>query len=90
MGSFKFAFVIVLLIFIVALVISVTVQIIEAKRMLQEEKSLPLMDLQVSKLVNPQTVGSCKKPCGTICIRGSCHCVCIPPLPPPKLQTMIN
>ncbi|RIA04761.1 hypothetical protein BRARA_K00954 [Brassica rapa] len=77
MGSFKFAFVfvIVLLIFIVALVISVTVQIVEAKRMLQEEKSLPLMDLQVSKLVNPQTVGSCKKPCGTICIRGSCHCV---------------
>ncbi|CAF2132972.1 unnamed protein product, partial [Brassica napus] len=66
-------------------VISVTVQIVEAKRMLQEEKSLPLMDLQVSKLVNPQTVGSCKKPCGTICIRGSCHCVCIPPLPPPKL-----
>ncbi|WZY86342.1 hypothetical protein YC2023_032726 [Brassica napus] len=83
MGSFKFAFVVLLA--FTGKVISVTVQIVEAKRMLQEEKSLPLMDLQVSKLVNPQTVGSCKKPCGTICIRGSCHCVCIPPLPPPKL-----
>ncbi|CAN6915899.1 unnamed protein product [Brassica oleracea var. botrytis] len=47
MGSFKFAFV-VLLAF--TMVIAVTVQIVEAKRMLQEEKSLPLMDLQVSKL----------------------------------------
>ncbi|CAF2031988.1 unnamed protein product [Brassica oleracea] len=47
MGSFKFAFV-VLLAFTV--VIAVTVQIVEAKRTLQEEKSLPLMDLQVSKL----------------------------------------
>ncbi|KAF8090470.1 hypothetical protein N665_0475s0006 [Sinapis alba] len=78
MGSFKFAFVIVLLIFILAVVISVTVQIVEAKRMLQEEKSMPSLDLQVSKLVNPQMFGSCEEPCKLICIR-SCHCICQPP-----------
>ncbi|KAL0739409.1 hypothetical protein Bca4012_015619 [Brassica carinata] len=81
MGSFKFAFV-VLLAFTV--VISVTVQIVEAKRMLQEEKSLPLLDLQISKLVNPQTIG-CKDPCRTICILAICHCFCPQPPKGPKL-----
>ncbi|CAH8325410.1 unnamed protein product [Eruca vesicaria subsp. sativa] len=59
MGKFspKSAF-IVLLAFTV--MISVTHQIVEAKRMLHEEKSLPLLDLQVSKLVNPQMVGFSK------------------------------
>ncbi|KAG5407738.1 hypothetical protein IGI04_013857 [Brassica rapa subsp. trilocularis] len=61
-------------------VISITVQIGEAKRMLQEEKSLPLLDLQVSKLVNPQMVGFCKEPCKPLCFQFSCHCVC--PEPP--------
>ncbi|CAF2032450.1 hypothetical protein HID58_078728 [Brassica napus] len=77
--SFKSAF-IVLLAFTV--VISITVQIGEAKRMLQEEKSLPLLDLQVSKLVNPQMVGFCKEPCKPLCFQFSCHCVCPEP---PKL-----
>ncbi|KAF2553453.1 hypothetical protein F2Q68_00037894 [Brassica cretica] len=75
--SFKSAF-IVLLAF--TLMISVTVQIGEAKRVLQEEKSLPLLDLQVSKLVNPQMVGFCKEPCKPLCFQFSCHCVC--PEPP--------
>ncbi|CAN6881142.1 unnamed protein product [Brassica oleracea var. botrytis] len=77
--SFKSAF-IVLLAFTV--VISITVQIGEAKRMLQEEKSLTLLDLQVSKLVNPQMVGFCKEPCKPLCFQFSCHCVCPEP---PKL-----
>ncbi|KAF8098411.1 hypothetical protein N665_0268s0079 [Sinapis alba] len=75
MGKISF---IVLLAF--AVMISVTVQIVEAKRMLQEEKSLPLLDLQVSKLVNPQMVGFCKEPCKPLCFEFSCHCVC--PEPP--------
>ncbi|KAG2243267.1 hypothetical protein Bca52824_094887 [Brassica carinata] len=78
MCSFKFAFV-VFLAFTVAVVIPITVQIVEAKPILQEEKSLPLLDLQVSKPVNPQMFGSCEEPCKLICIRG-CHCVC--PEPP--------
>ncbi|KAG2322722.1 hypothetical protein Bca52824_015935 [Brassica carinata] len=93
MGSFKSAFIvllvltgkIVLLIFITscaALVISVTVQIVEAKRMLHEEKSLLLLDLEVSKDVNPQMVGFCKEPCKPLCFEFSCHCVCPEP---PKL-----
>ncbi|KAF8090468.1 hypothetical protein N665_0475s0004 [Sinapis alba] len=75
--SFKSAFIILLAF---AVIISVTVQIVEAKRMLQEEKSLPLLDLQVSKLVNPQMVGFCKEPCKPLCFEFSCHCVC--PEPP--------
>ncbi|KAH0936156.1 hypothetical protein HID58_013273, partial [Brassica napus] len=64
MGSFKYAFIVLL---VLTVVISVTVQISEAKLMLQEEKSLPLLDLQVSKLVNPQMVGFCKEPCKPLC-----------------------
>ncbi|CAF2133253.1 hypothetical protein BRARA_K01345 [Brassica rapa] len=75
--SFKSAFIILLAF---TMVISITVQIGEAKRMLQEEKSLPLLDLQVSKLVNPQMVGFCKEPCKPLCFQFSCHCVC--PEPP--------
>ncbi|CAH8329557.1 unnamed protein product [Eruca vesicaria subsp. sativa] len=77
MGSFKYAF-IVFLVFTV--MISVTVQIVEAKRILQEEKSLPSLDLQVSKLDNPQSVGFCNEPCKPLCFEFSCHCVC--PEPP--------
>ncbi|KAL0660376.1 hypothetical protein Bca4012_080961 [Brassica carinata] len=91
--SFKSAFIVLLaftgksalLMFITscaAVVISITVQIGEAKRMLQEEKSLTLLDLQVSKLVNPQMVGFCKEPCKPLCFQFSCHCVCPEP---PKL-----
>ncbi|KAJ4898982.1 hypothetical protein Rs2_12933 [Raphanus sativus] len=69
--SFKSAF-IVLLAF--AVMISVTVQIVEGKRMLEEEKSLPLLDLQVSKLVKPQVVGFCNAPCKPLCFQFSCHC----------------
>lgn len=63
----------------VVVMISISVQIVEAKRMLQEENSLPLLDPQVSKLVNPEMVMSCDIPCGRVCIHGGCRCVCIPP-----------
>ncbi|CAF2133251.1 unnamed protein product [Brassica rapa] len=69
MGSFKYAFIVLL---VLTVVISVTVQISEAKLMLQEEKSLPLLDLQVSKLVNPQMVGFCnylRYAAGDFCIK---------------------
>ncbi|KAL0739485.1 hypothetical protein Bca4012_015695 [Brassica carinata] len=63
----------------VVVMISISVQIVEAKRMLQEEKFLPLLDPPVSKLVNLEVVESCDIPCGNVCIHGRCRCVCIPP-----------
>ncbi|KAJ0262789.1 hypothetical protein HA466_0032730 [Hirschfeldia incana] len=79
MGSFKSAFIVLL---VLTVVISVTVQIGEAARMLQEEKSLPVSDLQGpsdlqdSKLV----VKFCQDGCWSLCFATTCGCVC--PRPP--------
>ncbi|KAG2243271.1 hypothetical protein Bca52824_094891 [Brassica carinata] len=73
MGSFKSAFIVLL---VLTVVISATVHIGEAKRMLPEEKTLPASDLQDSKLV----VKFCQDGCWSICFATTCGCVC--PRPP--------
>ncbi|CAF2132969.1 hypothetical protein HID58_013191 [Brassica napus] len=75
MNSFKSAFIVLL---ILTVVISVTVQIGEARRMLQEEKSLPVLDHQVSKLV----VKFCPDGCHSLCFATTCGCVCHRPPKP--------
>ncbi|ESQ53522.1 hypothetical protein EUTSA_v10027140mg, partial [Eutrema salsugineum] len=69
--SLKSAF-IVLLAFTV--MISVTVQSVEAKRMLHEETSLPLLHLEASPPVEPLGFGFCKPPCKELCFGVSCYC----------------
>ncbi|CAH2079952.1 unnamed protein product [Thlaspi arvense] len=74
--SLKSAF-IVLLAFTV--IISITVQIIEAKHMLHEEISPFHLKVSLAP-VKKLGFGFCRPPCKELCFATSCYCVC-PPVP---------
>jgi len=59
--------------------VSVTVQIAEAKRLLSEKTSL---NLKASILVKQNGVGFCTPECKELCFATSCYCVC------PNLQSL--
>ncbi|KAL0698407.1 hypothetical protein Bca4012_054529 [Brassica carinata] len=78
--SFKSAFIVLLAL---TVMVSVTVQSVEAKRMLHEETSLPLVDLEASlPTVKPLGggFGFCTPECKELCFGTGCYCVC--PTPP--------
>ncbi|CAH2048004.1 unnamed protein product [Thlaspi arvense] len=72
--SLKSAFM-VLLAFTV--MISITVQIVEAKRMLHEETS-PFHHKASLAPVKKLALGFCKPPCKELCFGTNCQCVCSP------------
>ncbi|KAF2582819.1 hypothetical protein F2Q68_00006135 [Brassica cretica] len=66
-----------------ALMASATVHSVEAKRMLNEETSLPSVDLETSiPTVKPLGggFGFCTPECKELCFGTGCYCVC--PTPP--------
>lgn len=61
--------------------ISVTVEIVEAKRLLHEETTLPLLHLEASPPVEPLGwFDYCQPECKELCFYLTCYCVC-PPIP---------
>uniref|UniRef100_M4D223 Uncharacterized protein n=1 Tax=Brassica campestris TaxID=3711 RepID=M4D223_BRACM len=65
-----------------ALMVSVTVQSVEAKRMLNEETSLPSVDLEAS-MPTVKPLGGfdfCTPECKELCFGTGCYCEC--PTPP--------
>ncbi|KFK30214.1 hypothetical protein AALP_AA7G232700 [Arabis alpina] len=57
--------------------IFVTVEIVEANRLLYAKLPLPVLHLEAPS-VKPQGFGFCKPPCKELCVSIRCQCVCTP------------
>ncbi|XP_023635529.1 uncharacterized protein LOC111829739 [Capsella rubella] len=78
MGKFSSKAAFIILLAFAVIMISVTVEIVEAKRLLLEETSQHLLDLKAPHSIKPLMARFCTPDCTPLCFATACHCVCPP------------